>query len=429
MLRIVAGLTRPQSGRVAVDDDVWFDGERRELPPERRRVGLVFQEYALFPHMTVRQNVEYARRHAADDYLERFRIAHLANARPGELSGGERQRVALARALARDPQVLLLDEPLAALDAHTKTTVRAELHDLLAGLGIPVLLVTHDFEDAAALAERVSVIVDGRLRQTGTPSELVAEPADAFVASFTGANLLNGTPSARTARRASGSTTGRVVATADPAHGRVALAVYPWDITLATTPPHDSALNVIHAPIRSVAELGNRVRLAVGPVSAEITAESLATARPPRRASPSTRRSRRRELGLLRSTNLRPLPPERERGEQAERERRHDRQEAVDEHGGDDARVGAAEADERPGQAELDDPDAAGRDRDRADDAGSSAHAANASTTRDLRRRHVERAQRDQQHAEHGQVAGERRERQPRPLRARGSRRRRRGSA
>jgi molybdate transport system ATP-binding protein len=272
VLRIVAGLTRPRSGRVAVDDEAWFDGGR-DLPPERRRVGLVFQEYALFPHMTVRQNVEYARRHAADDYLERFRIAHLAKARPGELSGGERQRVALARALARDPQVLLLDEPLAALDAHTKTTVRAELHDLLADLDIPVLLVTHDFEDAAALAERVSVIVEGRLRQTGTPNELVAEPADAFVASFTGANLLNGYADGSTRVRLDD---GTIVATADrPARGRVSLAVYPWDITLATEPPHDSALNVIHAPIRSVAELGNRVRLAVGPVSAEITAESL----------------------------------------------------------------------------------------------------------------------------------------------------------
>jgi molybdenum ABC transporter ATP-binding protein len=278
LLRIVAGLTRPEAGRVAVDDDVWFDStDRTDLPPERRRVGLVFQEYALFPHMTVRQNVEYARRHAADDYLERFRIAHLVDARPGELSGGERQRVALARALARDPQVLLLDEPLSALDAHTKTAVRAELHDLLAGLDIPVLLVTHDFEDAAALAERVSVIVDGRLRQSGTPSELVAEPADAFVASFTGANLLHGE-----AESHNGSTRVRLddgltlLATADPARGRVSLAVYPWDITLGTEPPHDSALNVIHAPIRSIAELGNRVRLAVGPVSAEITAESLA---------------------------------------------------------------------------------------------------------------------------------------------------------
>ena len=277
VLRTVAGLTRPGSGRIAVDDDVFFDGERNiDVPPERRRVGLVFQEYALFPHLTVRENVEYAGRHAADEYLERFRISHLEAARPGRLSGGERQRVALARALARDPQVLLLDEPLSALDAHTKTAVRAELHDLLAGLDIPVLLVTHDFDDAASLADRVSVIVDGTFRQTGTPSELVAAPADSFVASFTGANLLHGL--AETERN--GSTRvrlddGTVVATADPAHGQVALAVYPWDITLAATPPHDSALNVIHAPIRIIAELGNRVRVTVGPVSAEITAESL----------------------------------------------------------------------------------------------------------------------------------------------------------
>ena len=171
-LRAVAGLTRPQAGRIAVDDDVFFDSRRGlDVAPDRRRVGLVFQEYALFPHMTVRQNIEYARMHAADDYLERFRIAELESARPAQLSGGEKQRVALARALARDPQVLLLDEPLSALDAHTKTTVRAELHELLAGLDIPVLLVTHDFEDAAALADRVGVLVDGKLRQSGTASE------------------------------------------------------------------------------------------------------------------------------------------------------------------------------------------------------------------------------------------------------------------
>ncbi len=278
VLRAVAGLARPESGRIAVDDEVFFDAERRvELPPERRRVGLVFQEYALFPHMTVRQNIEYARRHAADEYLERFRIAHLDRARPHQLSGGERQRVALARALARDPQVLLLDEPLSALDAHTKAAVRAELHDLLAGLEIPVLLVTHDFEDAAALADEVSVIVDGTIRQTGTPTGLVAAPADSFVASFTGANLLHG----HAERGGHGSTRvrlddGTLVATADDARGWVALAVYPWDITLASEPPHDSALNVIHAPIRNIVELGNRVRLTVGPVSAEITAESLA---------------------------------------------------------------------------------------------------------------------------------------------------------
>jgi len=278
VLRTVAGLVRPERGRIAVDGAPWFDAERGlHLSPDRRRVGLVFQDYALFPHLSVRANVEYARRRSADDYLDRFRIAHLAETKPGELSGGEKQRVALARALARDPQVLLLDEPLAALDAHTRTTVRAELSELIAGLGIPVLLVTHDFEDAAALADTVGVLVDGQLRQVGAPGELVGAPRDSFVAAFTGANVLHGVVEASR----NGTTRvllddGTVVATADTASGRVALAVYPWDITVSATPPHDSALNVIHAPIRTVAELGNRVRLTIGPVSAEITAESRA---------------------------------------------------------------------------------------------------------------------------------------------------------
>ena len=278
VLRAVAGLIRPKAGRIAADGDVWFDGDRGvSLRPERRRVGLVFQDYALFPHMTVRENIEYARRQRADEYLERFGIRHLERERPDRLSGGERQRVALARALARDPKVLLLDEPLAALDAHTKASVRAELHDVLAGLGIPVLLVTHDFEDAAALAERASVIVDGKLRQVGTPAELVARPADAFVASFTGANLLHGRaePGGEGACRIR-LDDGTIVATAENARGTVVLAVYPWDVTVALTRPSDSAMNVVRAPIRSLAELGNRVRVTVGPVTAEITSESRA---------------------------------------------------------------------------------------------------------------------------------------------------------
>ena len=278
LLRAIAGLVKPRSGRIAVGDDVWFDDERSIcLAPDERQVGLVFQDYALFPHMTVRQNIEYARRKKADEYLERFHIAALADAKPPVLSGGERQRVALARALARDPEVLLLDEPISALDAHTKATVRAELHELLGSLEIPALLVTHDFEDAAALADQVSVVVDGKLRQAGTVTELVAHPADAFVASFTGANLLHGTA----VQSANGSTRvqladGTVVTTADAAGGEVVLAVYPWEVTVAASPPDDSALNVIGGPIRSVAELGNRVRVAIGPVTAEITTESLA---------------------------------------------------------------------------------------------------------------------------------------------------------
>ena len=276
-LRAVAGLTTPATGRIAVGDEVWFDASQRtNIAPERRRAGLVFQDYALFPHMTVRQNVEYARRHAADEYLERFGIAHLRDARPPSLSGGERQRVALARALARDPQVLLLDEPLAALDTHTKSVVRTELQDVLSSLGIPVVLVTHDFEDAAALAGRVSVVVDGRERQAGTPAELVERPTDAFVASFTGANLLHGEAEIVGASTRVTLSNGTVVTTADEATGRVVLAVYPWDITVARTPPHDSAMNVVHAEVRSITELGNRARLTIGAVTAELTAESVA---------------------------------------------------------------------------------------------------------------------------------------------------------
>src|SRR5207249_7545222 len=222
-MRVIASLTRPPRGRVALGDEVWLDMQhgicRR---PEERRVGLVFQEYALFPHLSVRANVAYAGRERAPELLERFRIAHLADARPGQLSGGERQRVALARALSRDPAVLLLDEPLAALDAHTKTQVRGELSELLRGLGLPTVLVTHDYEDAAALADEVGVVVDGELRQLAAPAELVARPRDAFVASFTGANLLHGT-----ARRAGNDLTevrlpdGVQLFSSDPGEGEV----------------------------------------------------------------------------------------------------------------------------------------------------------------------------------------------------------------
>jgi len=264
VLNAIAGLVEPAAGSIRCGEETWFDAERRvNVRPEDRRVGLVFQDYALFPHLTVRQNVEYARRNAADEYLERFGIAHLERARPGDLSGGERQRVALARALARDPAILLLDEPLSALDAHTKADVRAELQQLLTGLEIPTLLVTHDFEDAAALAGRIGVLVDGELRQTGSPTDLVAQPADAFVASFTGANLLP-------ARLDDGT----VIATSDNGDGAL-LAIYPWDITISTSRPDDSAMNVIEGTITAITELGNRARVTIGPLSAEITVDSL----------------------------------------------------------------------------------------------------------------------------------------------------------
>jgi molybdate transport system ATP-binding protein len=277
VLRAVAGLVRPKTGRITLGDDVWFDSEAGIFrKPDERRIGLVFQEYALFPHMNVRQNVAYGGRERVDEYLERFRISHLAKARTTELSGGERQRVALARALARDPGVLLLDEPLSALDAHTKVAVRGELQELLRELGLPTLLVTHDYEDAAALATRVGVIVEGALRQFAEPQEMVAHPADGFVASFTGANLLHGI--ARPGRDGLTEivlTTGESIFSADPGQGQVEAVVYPWEISIAHEHQPDSAQNVIRGEIRSIAHVGNRVRVRVGPVTAEVTGSAV----------------------------------------------------------------------------------------------------------------------------------------------------------
>jgi len=278
VLRAIAGLVRPPRGRIALGEDVWLDTTRRLFrKPDERRVGLVFQEYALFPHLTVRQNVAYAGKERADELLERFRISHLADARPPSLSGGERQRVALARALARRPGVILLDEPLAALDAHTKGTVRAELQELLQELALPTILVTHDFEDAAALADQVGVVVGGRLRQFAPPSELVDRPIDAFVASFTGANLLRGK-----ARRLDDGMTlvqlesGELVYSTEVAEGEVGVVVYPWEVSIGRVHQDDSAMNLIRGEIRSVSEVGNRVRVRIGPVTAEVTASSAA---------------------------------------------------------------------------------------------------------------------------------------------------------
>jgi len=275
LLRAIAGLSRPARGAISSGADVWFDHARGiDRRPEQRSVGFVFQDYALFPHLNVQQNVTFGGAEA-NGLLRRLRIEHLARAKPPELSGGERQRVALARALARDPQVLLLDEPLAALDPHTRGGIRAELHDLLRELGLPALLVTHDFEDAAVLADRVGVLVEGRLRQLGAPADLLGTPADAFVATFAGANVLAGTAEAGV----DGLTTVRLderttIYSTDEALGEVDVVVYPWDVSLALAEHADSALNLIAGDVVSVARIGNRVRVRLEAMTAEVTARS-----------------------------------------------------------------------------------------------------------------------------------------------------------
>ena len=278
ILRVISGLLRPAVGLVAIDDEVVLDTARGiDVAPEYRRVGYLFQEYALFPHLDVAGNVRFGARRGEDvqPLLDRFRIGELARARVSELSGGERQRVALARALGRDPAVLLLDEPLSALDAHTRAGVRAELRELLDALGLPAVLVTHDFEDAATLAHRVGVLSEGRVLQLGTPTELVALPSDAFVASFTGATVLRGqaveTRNGLTRVALDG---GVSLWSSDPASGPVSVAVYPWDVSVGTNLPDDSRLNHVSAAVVSVAQAGNRTRVRIGPIVAEITAAS-----------------------------------------------------------------------------------------------------------------------------------------------------------
>ncbi len=233
LLRTVAGLERPREGRIALGGEVWFDARRGvRLGAERRRVGYLPQEYGLFPHLTVAGNVRFAGRRERPDLLERFGVLHLARVRPDQLSGGERQRVALARALAREPRVLLLDEPFGALDTITREQVRDELGDLLGELELPTLLVTHAFEDAAVLADRVGVIDDGHLVQVATPTELLRNPANAMVAALTGANVIEGnaTPSASgSIVRLGGS---GELASSTPAQGPVTVVVHPWELEL-----------------------------------------------------------------------------------------------------------------------------------------------------------------------------------------------------
>jgi molybdate transport system ATP-binding protein len=172
VLRIAAGLLSPPSGRVSLGEETWLDTAAGfDLPAERRRCGLLFQDYALFPCMKAWRNVAYAlpapageRRRRALELLERFGIgSRLAEAMPADLSGGERQRVALARTLAAEPRVLLLDEPLSALDPATRSRARRELDTLLAALEIPVAIVTHSPEEAERLADRTAVIERGRI--------------------------------------------------------------------------------------------------------------------------------------------------------------------------------------------------------------------------------------------------------------------------
>jgi molybdate transport system ATP-binding protein len=284
VLKAISGLESPDSGRIVHDGAVWFDTAAGvEVAPEERRVGMVFQGGALFPHMSVAQNVAFGMGARASGrvgpVLARFGIAHLADARPPTLSGGERQRVALARAVAMDPQVLLLDEPLSALDPDTKALVGAELWRHLHALSLPAILVSHDFADVVGLAGRIAVMEAGRIVQTGTAADLLEAPASSFVAALTGVNYFPGRAAPRGGLTEIRSVEGEATfLSTDAASGLVGVVVYPWEVAVSTQNPEGSALNSLAGPVRRVSGVGNRVRVAVGsvpPVVAELTDESV----------------------------------------------------------------------------------------------------------------------------------------------------------
>lgn len=193
VLRLIAGFEQPDSGSISLEG-----ADVTSVPPNARNVNTVFQDYALFPHMSVRQNVEYGLRvkkvartemnEAVDAMLGVVRLEGFADRRPGQLSGGQRQRVALARALVNEPDVLLLDEPLGALDLKLREEMQVELKAIQQRLGVTFVYVTHDQGEALSMSDRVAVFSAGRIEQVGTPREIYESPASQFVASFVGTN-------------------------------------------------------------------------------------------------------------------------------------------------------------------------------------------------------------------------------------------------
>jgi molybdate transport system ATP-binding protein len=293
LLRVVAGLERPDAGRVVLDDLLYYDGAGGvDLPAWKRNVGFVFQDYALFPHLTVSENVMFGlrasgvRREQAENrtaaMLNRLGVADLAGRRIGGLSGGQQQRVALARALVLDPDVLLLDEPLSALDLRTRRSVRGELRRLLRELPCVTLYVTHNPVEAMFFGERIAVLERGRVTQTGTREELLRHPRSLYVAELVGTNLIygmsggsaQGAVEVRTAE-------GVLRVTGETTDGDVFATVNPREITLYRERPDGSAQNLFTGPVLELAPEpdGERVRVVLGtvpPLVAEVTREAVA---------------------------------------------------------------------------------------------------------------------------------------------------------
>ncbi len=281
LLRALAGLLALDRGRVVLDGAVLEDTAAGAwVPTERRPIGFVFQDYLLFPHLSALENVAFGlrarglgraeARRRAGAWLDRVGLAGHAGARPRALSGGQAQRVALARAMVSEPRLLLLDEPLAALDAATRAEVRRDLRRHLASFGGTRLLVTHDPLEAMALADRLVVLEGGRVTQSGRPAEVSQRPRSGYVAELVGVNLYRGRADGAAVELAGG---GRLIAAGDH-RGEVFAAVHPRAVALHRRLPEGTPRNVLAGTADTVDVVGDRVRVRVTgqvPIVAEVT--------------------------------------------------------------------------------------------------------------------------------------------------------------
>ena len=281
LLRMLAGFDEPTSGRILLDGQ-----DMRGIPPYRRPVNMMFQSYALFPHMTVEANIAFGLKQEgmpkADidarvkEMLRLVKLEQFARRKPHQLSGGQRQRVALARSVAKRPKVLLLDEPLGALDKKLREETQFELMDLQQNLGLTFVVVTHDQEEAMTMADRIAILDKGEVMQVATPAEIYEAPASRFVAGFVGTvNLLEGSVMSRegASLRIKGASGAEILVENAPDNvgsGDVAFAIRPEKIKVSPRQPADGTANVMEGEIFDLAYLGDmtvyHVRLADGQV-------------------------------------------------------------------------------------------------------------------------------------------------------------------
>jgi putrescine transport system ATP-binding protein len=268
LLRMLAGFEEPTSGRILLDGQ-----DLRGIPPYRRPVNMMFQSYALFPHMTVEANIAFGLKQegmpSADiakrvaEMLRLVKLEQFAKRKPHQLSGGQRQRVALARSVAKRPKVLLLDEPLGALDKKLREETQFELMDLQQNLGLTFVVVTHDQEEAMTMADRIAILDKGEVMQVATPAEIYEAPKSRFVANFVGnINMFDGTLTSRDADSASiEGPNGLAIRTRNPGDAqpgtRVCYAVRPEKIVVSSRRPDDAAANVVEGEIYDIAYLGD----------------------------------------------------------------------------------------------------------------------------------------------------------------------------